>query len=179
MKNENTIRQLLGMTQEDIATLFGISRGRWAMFEIGRRSLPLAAQQLLAALLSHMQSNETAKRLPQSAKQQQHEQKIIESLLHENEYQQLLLTKKTTALEIKCKAKIKTLQVTHFLSNRAESKSDLHNALLQSISGKASRMLEIHGSASLFKLQLKQELLILEQQLLESKLQKPIGDLQQ
>ena len=178
MKKENTIRQMLGMTQEKIAMLLGISRSQWAMFELGKRNLPAAAQQLLAELLTHVQSHETAKRLTQPAKQQNEEQNIIENLLQENQYQLLLASREITTLEKKANATLKSLQVADFLSNRTESKSDLHNALLQSIGGKASRMLETQGSSELFKLQLKQELLILEQQLLESKLQKTNGNLQ-
>ena len=118
MKKENTIRQMLGMTQEKIAMLLGISRSQWAMFELGKRNLPAAAQQLLAELLTHVQSPETAKSITQPAKQEGKEQKIIENALLENQYQLLLVSREITALEKKANATLKSLHVTDFLSSQ-------------------------------------------------------------
>jgi transcriptional regulator with XRE-family HTH domain len=45
-----TVRAHLGLTQQDLAVLLGVSRATLAMAELGRRSLPPAANLLLAQL---------------------------------------------------------------------------------------------------------------------------------
>jgi transcriptional regulator with XRE-family HTH domain len=52
MKTKNVIREKLGITQEDLAVLLGISRSYLALFELGKRSLPVEAKQKLAALIN-------------------------------------------------------------------------------------------------------------------------------
>ena len=47
MKNKNNIRALTGMSQENLALLLQVSRSQIAMFETGKRNLPLQAMEKL------------------------------------------------------------------------------------------------------------------------------------
>lgn len=173
MKKQNTIRTLLGVTQEDIAMLLGVSRGQWSMYEIGRRDLPLAAKQLLAELLTHLQSPETInKGLSQFIQQDPQKLQLLERLLCENKYQQLRIARKITALEKKHAAKLKTLQVVDFITHRPQHKSAFVAALFQSMTRKASQSFETESTVLLIQYKLRQELLVHEKLLLESKLKK-------
>lgn len=58
MKN---ISALLGLTQEELASILGVSRGLLSMYEIGKRNLPLEAKNKLSVLLQkqkELQANE-------------------------------------------------------------------------------------------------------------------------
>ena len=52
MKNKNNIRALTGMSQENLALLLQVSRSQIAMFESGKRNLPIQAMEKLALLLT-------------------------------------------------------------------------------------------------------------------------------
>jgi transcriptional regulator with XRE-family HTH domain len=168
MKKENTIRSLLGVTQLELAMLLGVSRSQCAMFETGQRDLPLHAQQLLAEMLTYLQSTEaTAKSIqfaPPQATQPQ-----LERLLRENEYQQLLTARKISTATKKIQKQDRLLQLTAFLSSRDTSKTSAipFPAALTSKTRKATEtpLLEI-----LTEQHMKQEILELEKLLLESRL---------
>jgi hypothetical protein len=93
MKKEYAIRTLLGITQQDAALIFRISRSQWSMFESGKRdlpSLPSSYSPKCSRMYSRAKTAKTA--APEKvAAQQQH----IERLIRENEYQQLHLARKT------------------------------------------------------------------------------------
>lgn len=169
MKKEYAIRTLLGITQQDAALLFRVSRSQWSMFESGKRDLPLAAQQLLAEMLTHVQSGQTAKNAaPEKvAAQQQH----VERLIRENEYQQLLVARKTAEVAKKQAAQERLAQVVDFLQSR-HSGTQKGAGVLQTIGSKAALVLALDHSATLIEHELKQEVLVLEKLLLESKLRK-------
>ncbi len=59
MKTQTSISSLLGLNQQDMALLLGVSRGQISMYEIGKRSLPTAALQKLATILSYLKERET------------------------------------------------------------------------------------------------------------------------
>lgn len=121
MKKEIPIRTLLGITQEDISMLLGVSRGQWSMFELGKRDLPIPAKLLLAEMLQHMKSAEAQPKKtntpPQATPQQ------LESLLRENEYQRLRLSRKIAEATKKQQTQERLLQLAAFLKHRETGKS--------------------------------------------------------
>ncbi len=64
-----------------------------------------------------------------------------------------------------------TLQVVAFLSDRGGKNGETQTNVLKAIARKASKAIEIDGLGVLIKYQIKKEVLELEKQLLESKLQ--------
>ena len=49
---------ILGMTQENLAQILQVSRSQISMFELGKRSLPLAATKKLAQMFTYLKDNE-------------------------------------------------------------------------------------------------------------------------
>lgn len=169
MKKEYAIRNLLGITQQDAALLFRVSRSQWSMFELGKRDLPFAAQQLLAEMLTHVQSGDTGKLAAPEKVAAQHWH--IEHLIRENEYQQLRLARKTAEIVKKQLARQRLAQVVDFLQSR-QPVTQKGAGVLQTIASKAAPVLALDHSATLIEHELKQEVLVLEKLLLESKLRK-------
>lgn len=173
MKKQDTIRELLGFTQLEMASVLSVSRTRYSMFELGHRALPLAATILLAEMLQHIQTsknsleNSNAMVLQYAAKQLQ-----LNRMLKENEYQLLLTSRKTWAVEKTFANKLKVLQLVEFLSLRNETNEIAEHAALRTISNNANKSLKEQGLASLSKLKLKLELLQLEKLLLDAELRK-------
>jgi transcriptional regulator with XRE-family HTH domain len=121
MKESHPIRTLLGLTQEQIAMMLGISRAHWGMYELGKRDLPLGPKERLAEMLLFLKTIEgTENRL--RAPENKSELEQAARLLRENEYQRLTLEKKLAAAEEKRSAQIRLSLLTDFLETRAAKK---------------------------------------------------------
>lgn len=45
MKKATTLKNIIGLTQDELAMYFGVTKGHWSMFVIGKRDLPLDSQE--------------------------------------------------------------------------------------------------------------------------------------
>jgi len=174
MRKESTIGKLLGMSQQDMAMLLGVSRGQWSMYESGKRDLPLHANQLLADMLTHVRTAETISenRYQSNALQLKGLQQSLEHLLRENEYQQLLLDRKIAAARKKQTAQMRIAQLAHFVNNKEPNTGTASNAAMQFISRKAVQASSNDYHAILVQYEIKKEIVILEKMLIESKIRK-------
>jgi len=170
MKREHPIRTLLGLKQEDIALLLGVSRSHWGMVETGKRDLPLHANQLLGQILSQLNKLETASKQQQTAQHKATKQKF-EKLLHENAYQILHLEREIAATIKKQGREMRLLQLRDLL-NGLENKKPFQAGMFSVINAKASHADDAAAAAVLAEQQHRMELLQFEKTLLESKLQK-------
>jgi len=171
MQKKSSISSLLGVTQHEMASLLHISRSQWSMYELGRGSLPRAATLLLAELLTFVKASEKAgKTRPQVAQQKVMRQQL-ERLLLENEFQQVLTTKKIIIAEKKHATQMQVLPLISVLGKQANSKTPAAAELLTIVGNRTSELKEAEASVALFKLQAKQKLLEFEKELLETKLQ--------
>jgi transcriptional regulator with XRE-family HTH domain len=59
MKKGESICKQLGIKQEELAMLLKISKGQLAMFEIGKRDIPLTAKKQLTEILMGLQANKS------------------------------------------------------------------------------------------------------------------------
>lgn len=59
MKKGESICKQLGIRQEELAMLLKISKGQLAMFEIGKRDIPLTAKKQLTEMLMNIQKNKS------------------------------------------------------------------------------------------------------------------------
>lgn len=167
MKNENTICSLLGITQNDLAMLLGVSRSQCAMYELGQRDLPLHAKQLLAEILTYIQLEEAAaKSLAPAPRKENLDQ--LERLLRDNEIQQLLLARKIAKATKKQQTQSRLLLLNTFLHSHHTAKGST-TSIQRTIAGKASPQLEAQFSEELTKLLLRQETLMLEKLVIESR----------
>ena len=173
MKKQTSITALLGLRQQDVAMLLQVHPSQWSMYESGKRDLPLPAKQLLAELLTHIQAPETtAKSHPIEGQQAMAQQQLLERLLRENEYQQLLIAKKIKVVTKKVEDKIKVLKLVDYMVQRPANKRIFETLHLKEMEYKATKSIETDGSAVLLQHQIKQELLVLEKLTIESKLRK-------
>lgn len=173
MKSSQSISELLGFTQAQLALVLHVSRSQFSKYELGTRDLPLAAKQLLAELLQQVQvANPLDKTPPQILHQQTKKQLQLERLHQENEYQQLAVARKIACIEKKCNYKVRALQVVAFLASHASHQEKKQGDFLKSISNKASEALEKEGLGVLITLEIKQEVLQLEKMVLDSALRK-------
>jgi len=171
MKRQPFIRTLLGATQNEMSLLLHISRSQWAMYELGLRDLPAPATKRLAEILAHLKSEETPQRnqFEVSEKQLKIQQKQLERLLKENEYQQQLLSRKIAILAKQQEAQLTRLQLAEYLKNKASQGEKVPGVLHQNMTNKALRALATQPLANLMTYEMQQELLILQRMILESK----------
>lgn len=169
MKKNTTITALLGVTQHDMATLLGVSRSQWSMYELGKRDLPLAAQQLLAAMLVYVNAPEaTTNSLPPAVRQQV-TKKQLERLLHENEYQQMLVAKKIDAITKKRETQLRQLRLQEYLI--ANDPENANTRFSFTLPNGMFAISEEESTAQLVTLQLKQQVLVFEKGLIEARLE--------
>lgn len=170
MKKEHPIRIRLGLTQEEMATLLGITRAHWGMYEIGKRDLPPAANQLLAELLAHLQPT-PRKTTKSEVKAQRDQQRLqLEKLLHENQYQQLLLQRQMVQAEKKSTAQQHLPLLADFLSRSTAKNPATANAKASLVLQKIKKTSVHDYDTTLLQQQIKLQTLQFEQQLLESKI---------
>jgi transcriptional regulator with XRE-family HTH domain len=163
----------LGLSQQDLAMLLGVSRSHLSLCEIGRRSLPAAALARLSRLTRHMQSLPAKKTAPDRKEIRQH----IEPLLRENEYRRASLQRKIDAMERRQAAAhglshLAKFVAAHSAGGEGTAKGDGEAEFrFDSVGGKAAMaMRKDHGDA-LMKLQLEMERLEAEQAFFERKME--------
>lgn len=134
MKRE-TIRAMLGLTQQEMAMLLNVSRGQWSMYESNRRNLPLAASLRLGEMIVYMLSPEAKalKNLPKTEREDNKIKQLLEKRLKENEFQLMVFTRKINRAQGKLEQFEKAAQLMHFLNSPAEIKKAIAPQIVPSI----------------------------------------------
>ncbi|MBY0486139.1 MAG: helix-turn-helix transcriptional regulator [Flavobacteriaceae bacterium] len=111
MKSSQLIREQLGLSQEVLAFYLGITKSLLAMYERGKREIPIAALVKLAEMELFLNQNfENTKE--QNNLQKQQETKVASLLEHyfkELEYKQLVEQRKLEALQKKYNQSLKLM----------------------------------------------------------------------
>ncbi|MEW5676309.1 helix-turn-helix transcriptional regulator [Flavobacterium enshiense] len=132
MKKRETLTKKLGLTQIEIASLLGVTRTQWSMYEIGKRNLPLDAKKTIAALLQqHKNSKKTEKAKPLLSYDEV--QKNIDYLKNEltnTKHQLIVVEKKITNLENKYRAYTNAMETLSFLGTN-KNDSQFHTACIE------------------------------------------------
>ncbi|WP_300565433.1 helix-turn-helix transcriptional regulator [Flavobacterium sp.] len=169
MKKAATLSKLLGLTQEEMAMLLGVSRGQWSMYEARKRDLPATAMMQLAEVLSHVQNKKEVS--SESQKLAQAEQiKAQEKLQQEYrnlEFKNRILDKRIASIEKKRAEGYAALEVAHFLETQQQDTSD---TLRKSIEIRAKNTLNKFSLHQLQDLQIKKEQLAVLKLSLEQRL---------
>ena len=168
MKKHDNIRDLLGITQEDLAALLKISRAQLSMYEIGKRELPSTAIIQLADILRYLQedapkSADTTSLLKEQAIQKG---KALEEMRKENHFKQLVVEKKLNILEKKYKANLSAFQLTKYLEKQDTENGKLESHLLKTIERKALAELNKNGLAIITKYKIEKEVLEAEEKII-------------
>lgn len=174
MKKIEKIRNQFGLTQNDLALLLRVTRSQLAMYESGKRDLPLAAKEQLAEMLGYIQKKPFRVIANKTLLKEQEEQKrkVLKDMIVVNKHKQLLLDKKINVLERKQQDNLKSLHLVAFLEKQSANKSADHAHIVQLFETKANSEIAKRGLTTITKLQLKKEVLLAEEQLLESFLHK-------
>lgn len=167
IRQPHPLRTLLGLTQLEIAMLLGVSRGRWSMFELGKRDLPLSSTVLMNEMLTYLQKPQTEVKLPLKEEQPMREQ--LERQLRETEFQLLTLARSMDVMQKKQAAQNRLSGMLDYLdaqnTTKAKSKIGAARAIV-------SKTLLANHAAPLAELQLKQEMLEFKKNMLASKIKK-------
>lgn len=154
---------MLGLTQEEMAMVLGITKGQWSMYKSGQRDLPLEALQQFSILLQGVQKMKTAKTAQDFIKEEQRntndkikeDYKNIQIKLHRVQKEIITIEKQRT----ECFA---ALETASFLENHEDK-----FGLAPSIKARAIKSLHKYSLYKLEKLQLQKE----NFELLKSKLE--------
>lgn len=155
MKNTASIKSIIGLSQEETAMLFGITRSQWAMYASGKRDLPLAAKQLLASLIANRQHHKSVSK--ESAAILATEKKKANEWLQREytiaQHRQQLIEGKIKAMENIRAECFAALEAVSFL----KSQPNPNTSLLKSIQIRATNTLQKNSLPQLLDFQLKKE----------------------
>lgn len=176
IKRTATIKSLLGLTQEEMAMLLGVSRVQWAMFEIGQRGLPLVAIQRLNPLLSNANKPESVSK--ESPTIIEAEKKKAQEWL-KREYlkvqiKQQLLERKINAMEKTRSECFSALETVHYLESHPEK--ELIPDMASFIKIRVLNTLNKNALHRLQEMQLKKESLDILKNSLEQKMKENEND---
>ena len=122
MKKGESICKQLGIRQEELAMLLKISKGQLAMFEIGKRDIPLIAKKELTEMLTGIQKNKSISinnhKILEEEKKNTHVWLLKEcNDLKHKEYE---LDRKIKKFKEVREEALKALEVVHYLESENE-----------------------------------------------------------
>jgi hypothetical protein len=170
MKNNATLKNIIGLTQEESAIYFGVTPGHWSMINIGKRSLPLKGTIKLTAVLQHLKAEKSL-----SEARLQLEKTELEKLQHKLQYdyttikmKQYKLAQKISSLENIRAESFAALEVADFLDKQEEKLP--FESFPESIRLRALKTLKHYDLYTLTELQIKMESLEILKTILEKKI---------
>jgi len=169
MKKDVTVTALLGISQQDVAVVLGVSPGQWSMYSSGKRDLPAPAMQMLGEILTYINAAEAASK-DQEETQKKELIKHLEHLLRENKYRQVRLERKIAAMARKQFAQSRMLLLSEFLAQHEAVKKNAAG-LSEVFKMKATKPAKISIQTLLSEQQHQRELLVFEEKLLVKKLE--------
>lgn len=172
MKKGFNPREVLGLTQHQIAKLLNVSRSQWSMYELGQRDLPASAFLVLGDMMVYAQTItlQTAPKTEHQLKQAATLQVALQKLLQENAYQLERVARKLTPLEQKHQAQLKTLQLLAYLKTKNPNTGTLQSKNLERITTQTINGVTLKDLFQIVKWQIKLEQLQAEKKWLEERL---------
>lgn len=168
MKKHDNIRDILGITQEDLAALLKITRTQLSMYEIGKRELPSTAIIQLAEMLRYLQedASKSADTISLLKAQAIQKEKALEELVKENHFNQMVLKRKLKVLEKKHNTSLSAFQLMKYLEKQDSKNEKLESPLLKTIERKSLAELNKNGLAMITKCKIEKEVLEAEEKLI-------------
>lgn len=123
MNQKNTLKSLLGIAQEEIAIVLGITRSHCAMYDTGKRSLPLHAKMELVKILQYVEKNEFKDKEIQNFINEGvlQMQKAFENEIQLNAYKIHVLEKKIKKVERLCNESLAALRLSEYLDTQTDN----------------------------------------------------------
>lgn len=172
MKKGFNPREVLGLTQHQIAKLLNVSRSQWSMYELGQRDLPASAFLVLGDMMVFAKTItvQTAPKTEHQLKQEASLQVALQKLLQENAYQLERVARKLAPLEQKHQAQLKTLQLLAYLKTQNPNTGTPQSKNLDRITTQTINGVTLKDLLQIVKWQMKLEMLQAEKQWLEERL---------
>ena len=127
MKAKDTFKKLLGLSQEEMAIILGITRTQWSMHEIGKRKLPSAAAIEFSKLMHYIYENHSKEiEMPDFMKEEGkrvHDQ--LRRDIQKNEYKLSRLTKKMERAQDLYEEALAALQVVAYLDSQPKNENTI------------------------------------------------------
>lgn len=167
------IREVLGMKQLEIALVLEVTRSQWAMYETGKRDLPIAAKLKLAEMLSFVKQPDSywKKQLPFLKEQKQEKKKMLENLLVFNKHHQFINDLKLKEIKKKYEVSLNRVKVMRYFEANPQKLSKNDDLLLQIMSNRAKNEAEKKGVLKQLEFEIKLEALQEEEKLLKKLLE--------
>lgn len=171
------IKNILGIKQEDLAMILGVSRGQLSMYIIGKRDLPIEAKLILSELIAVF-SNNKKQNINNNVLNNDLDdaEKIFYSMKKIDAYKQIVLQKKLNILERKYADAKKTIALIEHLdgnSNYAHKKQ-----LCDLIKSKAEIEIQKYGLTAQIPLKIELESLKTKELLVQKQFSKFFSDAQ-
>lgn len=157
MKYDTSIKNQLGLIQEEMAMALLITISQWSMYKSGMRNIPIEAENRMADMLLHAQEGNKISKARQKLVTAETE-KAQQQLQQDYRSVQLKLqrvAKKISILENTRSECFAALEAAAFLENQKEKHPI--TGLAESIRIRASKTLQEHNLYGLTALQLKHE----------------------
>lgn len=170
MKKENHLKSLLGLTQEEAAMLFNITRIQWAQFTTGRREIPATAKLKLAEVLTALKNNKKSPTLTTQLLEIE-KKKALDGLhqeLKDIKFKTYALDKKINKIQQVRADAFKALEVANYLESQKGNTPFVEMASF--IQNRVKNTLKKNSLVHLQELELKKESL----EMLKSKITKKL-----
>lgn len=167
------IRNILGLTQEQLSLLLEMGHSQLALHETGLRKLPSTAVQRLAEMVGLVKTMDSSTFMKSRAVEEAvQRQAILEKLLTENNYQQQRLSRIVVPLEQKYHSNVTALYLVQQLLVEWETKAPNLIEYLGALKNKIGRALDKNSYSKLVQYQIKLEVLQQEEKLLREEIGK-------
>ena len=146
MKKESSIREQLGLTQEDMALYLQVSRGQLALYETHKRDLPNAAKLKLVEIevLVSQANTEIGIDSTQLKPQQEKLLRVLEGQAIVYQHKQLIVQRKLESIKKNYNKGLVLLQVLQHLEQKAKAEGN-DTELLKLMQNQAQRSIEKNG----------------------------------
>lgn len=156
-----SVSKTLGITQEELALLLGVSRSQLSMYELGKRNLSVEAKLKLSKLLEAVKINNKSKTISNLPKIAENHKSIIKNLLQLNHQKQVVTKKKLIQLQ----TKIEKSNIARRLANSIKPENNFKTTtLLHKI---VSKKVVEKNEELLLKISIKLEVLQAEEEILK------------
>lgn len=170
MREKENLRDVLGITQEELAMMLRITRTQLAMYETNKRDIPLTSKEKLADILTTLHKNKSISEYSNTIIKT--EKKIVYEWLKkefkELEYKVLLLDRKIEKVIQVRKDAFKALEVVQYLESKNAYPHE--QTLAKIIKKRVEKTLNKQNLQHLQELELKKESLEMLKLQLEKKL---------
>ena len=169
-KRDFTYSSHFGLTQATLASLLGVTRSHFSLFQIGKRDLPADAKLLLAEMLNSVDSKSALRKsAAEIVEEDAMRLRIWERFITENHHQQSIIDRKLEPLIKKRDGQIR-LQMLGTQLGGGSFAGKMDSEKVSTITSKALAADPNKYITAIVKLEIKKELLELERQVLERKI---------